>query len=485
MVKTFDGSTFDQQLDGVRLTKQLEKVYDLMKNGTWWSLAQLAARTGAGTASMGARVRDFRKAKFGGFKVNRKHIGKGLHMYQLVAAKKKLGVVTGSATNLPSQPEAPKKLKNYVSVLLDASGSMRGIDQRAKEVVLDIIKATAAAAKSTGIETYLRLGTFGENISLKSAGEIKAFDPARFGYSARECQTRLYDAIGLEIEALKNVSDFNDPNVSFLVYVITDGHENASCSYSSSNIRLLIADAQSTNRFTFGFHVPPSGAGKLDGVVPPGNIRRWETTEKGIKEVGVETVTATRAYYDDRSKGAKASTTLFTTNMKNVTAKDVAMKLNDLSNQFKACEVPKEEGITEFVEKKTKKPYVIGQAYFLLQKKERIQKDKAILIQEKGKKAVWGGNEARKLLNMPDTAAVVTPGNHSDFDIYVQSASVNRILPRGTKILIDTTMTVPIKSTWDHVTAAEERKKKEDAAIAEAQAILDKAKVKATIAKAS
>ncbi len=70
---------------------------------------------------------------------------------------------------------------------------------------------------------------------------------------------------------------------------------------------------------------------------------------------------------------------------------------------------------------------------------------------EKGKKAIWGGKEARHLIGLPDDKdAKVTAGNMSNYDIFIQSTSVNRILVRGTKLIWDKNHTKNSKPTWDH-----------------------------------
>lgn len=67
----FDGKTFDRALDGDRLTGQWRMVFDLMKDGAWRTLRDIAQLTGCPEASVSARLRDFRKEKFGGHTVNR------------------------------------------------------------------------------------------------------------------------------------------------------------------------------------------------------------------------------------------------------------------------------------------------------------------------------------------------------------------------------------------------------------------------------
>ena len=71
-----DGSTYERPLDLARLNKQARIVWDVMCLGSWWTLEELADRTGAPEASISARLRDFRKDRFGGHTVERRRVGK-------------------------------------------------------------------------------------------------------------------------------------------------------------------------------------------------------------------------------------------------------------------------------------------------------------------------------------------------------------------------------------------------------------------------
>jgi hypothetical protein len=141
------------------------------------------------------------------------------------------------------------------------------------------------------------------------------------------------------------------------------------------------------------------------------------------------------------------------TDLSGLKARDVKRQLDDLSGHFRAYTVGRETDIKTFVESKTHKPYVVGQAFYCLTKPEKVQPNKAVLIAEKGKTAVWGGDQARELVGLPTDGvahARVEPGNHANYDVYVQSTSVNRKLVRGTKVLIDPAMAKGLTPTWDH-----------------------------------
>lgn len=80
----FDGETYDPERDEQRLTKQAQSVWDLMSDGKWRSLDQIAYTTRHPEASVSARLRDFRKPRFGGHTVERKYLGSGLYVYRVV-----------------------------------------------------------------------------------------------------------------------------------------------------------------------------------------------------------------------------------------------------------------------------------------------------------------------------------------------------------------------------------------------------------------
>jgi hypothetical protein len=78
-----DGSTYDRGLDLNRLNAQSRRVYDVMVKGDWMTLRMIADQTGDPEASVSARLRDFRKDKFGGLEIQRKRDDNGLHWYRL------------------------------------------------------------------------------------------------------------------------------------------------------------------------------------------------------------------------------------------------------------------------------------------------------------------------------------------------------------------------------------------------------------------
>jgi hypothetical protein len=85
-----DGVTFSLPRDGARLAAQHHRVLARLRDGEWWTLGRLAAATGDPEASISARLRDLRKAKFGSHVIEREYVERGLWRYRLVVGQLKL-----------------------------------------------------------------------------------------------------------------------------------------------------------------------------------------------------------------------------------------------------------------------------------------------------------------------------------------------------------------------------------------------------------
>ena len=48
---------------------------------------------------------------------------------------------------------------------------------------------------------------------------------------------------------------------------------------------------------------------------------------------------------------------------------------------------------------------------------------------------MYSGQEARQMIGLPDMNVRVSPNHNADFDIFVQSTSINRKLIAGTRYL--------------------------------------------------
>lgn len=92
----FDGETYDEDLDAVRLARHLNRVFIIMRRGDWLTLKEIRRemiaqfQCYATEAAISARLRDFRKSKFGAMTVDRRRRGDpkaGLFEYRLATGR--------------------------------------------------------------------------------------------------------------------------------------------------------------------------------------------------------------------------------------------------------------------------------------------------------------------------------------------------------------------------------------------------------------
>lgn len=338
-------------------------------------------------------------------------------------------------------------LKNYIGFSRDHSGSMRSIARFAARDYNDNIAAVREASLSNNQDTIVSVVECGFErtdrvrrvITNSSVNQLTPITESQ--YIADGVGTPLFDSVGELIELFERVPDANDPNVSFLVMAVTDGHENASRKYDARSISEKIRQLQATDRWTFVFRVPRGHARALIGLgIPEGNILEWDQTQRGVETASAATREAFTEYMTARSTGVK-STQKFYTNLQNVTSKDVAAVLEDVSSDVLIWPVgPKDNDaeIRPFVESRLNgKPMLKGAGFYQLTKTEpTVQDHKKILIRDKTTQAIYFGAAARQMLGLPTYGSVrLAPGNHGNFDIFIQSTSVNRKLAAGTSLI--------------------------------------------------
>lgn len=84
----FDGDDYTHDRDYIRLSTQLDRVYKVVSDGKWYTLAEIASKTNSPEASVSAQLRNLRKAKFkeiygGDYDIVREHVSGGLYRYQM------------------------------------------------------------------------------------------------------------------------------------------------------------------------------------------------------------------------------------------------------------------------------------------------------------------------------------------------------------------------------------------------------------------
>jgi len=333
--------------------------------------------------------------------------------------------------------------KNYIAIVRDHSGSMSSFKRSAARDYNELIAALKDASRSENQDTIVSTIKCGMGTPKPVQREIVNSNVQILKeLNEREYETvgntPLFDSVGEAIAVLSSAPDAQDPEVSFLVMVITDGEENASRTWNAYNLTERLRTLQATDRWTFTFRVPRGYGRSLERLgVPGGNILEWEQSEKGFAEATLRTRSSIDTYYQGRSSGATKSLTFYT-DLAAVTTKDLKVACKDVSSEVEEWKVgPSTELVREFCEKKSKKALLKGACFYELVKTEdKVQAHKQIAIRDRQTGAVFAGPAARQMLGLPNYGTVrVIPGDHSKYDVFIQSTSVNRKLPPYTRVL--------------------------------------------------
>lgn len=83
----FSGDTYEPEHDLARLTGQIARVFEAMKDGDWRTLDEIHELTGDPQASISAQLRHMRKPRFGSHRIEKRVRGErehGLYEYSLI-----------------------------------------------------------------------------------------------------------------------------------------------------------------------------------------------------------------------------------------------------------------------------------------------------------------------------------------------------------------------------------------------------------------
>lgn len=319
-----------------------------------------------------------------------------------------------------------------VYLVVDQSASMKG--QKAamqQQMVWDLVK-TFADEEREGHGSY--------NVVFYGVGhdiEQHTSRPARMLLreevfaicDSKNQNTALWDGIGLALEQAGSSMAEAD-----LVSIFSDGEENASRKYRSG-VAGVFAVAMRREKLTVTFAGPPTAARYLaQAGVPAGNFKAWDGTVADMPNVTLSTLASTQTYTSQRRAGVTRSASFYA-DPSQLTAPGV----RGMTKAVQPTEVKTVSrhmdgrAIADFFTK-----FEAGKHYYQLIKPEYIQDDKDLVVHIKDANEYrQGSRTVRMLLKLPETGKIrVRPGPHSDkFDIYVQSASVNRKLVEGQKLL--------------------------------------------------
>jgi len=329
--------------------------------------------------------------------------------------------------------------KTFVGLVTDNSGSMSSYQSAALKDFNSTIDALIDGSKVsetsvTVVQCGANYGRLAHVVVLPTTNLQSVKLPK---YDASGCRTPLWDAVGLLVETMRAKIKLAAGDAG-LIQVTTDGYDNSSRKYNGVKIADLIKELQATDQWTFTFRVPDDDSKKtlIRYGIPADNIQVWTTTTKGLSEASADNVTAVARYYQARSTG-KTKTQVFYTNVDSIAEKTLQRTLVDVSDKVKLLTVTPgcNNVVASFIKDALGVVLKKGSLFYQLMKTETLQEYKQVLIRDKATGAMYSGAAARDLLGLPHTGTIkIKPGNHGNFDIYMQSTSVNRVLPVGTLV---------------------------------------------------
>lgn len=337
---------------------------------------------------------------------------------------------------------------NHIALVLDGSGSMQRHAHTLPKVIDALREQLAAQSQQLNQETRVTVYVFDNNVHCTRYDmDVLRLPAGAELYYVPGNTTAMVDATMQAIEDLEKTAQLYGDH-AFLIYVLTDGQENASRKYRAQDLATRIA--RLPDNWTLGALVPgfqEMALAKQWGF-PAGNVAVWSTTSAtGAEEVGEVIKQSASSYMVARSTGSKGTSKLFDTS--HITQASVAasgLKPLDTS-QYQIIAVPqsalddvnaqglKVVEIQKFVEK-TGHKYVTGKAFYELKERSRIQGNKDLAVVEKKTSKVFFGPQVRQLIGLPDADTRIAPSFNKDYEIYVQSTSINRHLKAGQKILL-------------------------------------------------
>jgi uncharacterized protein (DUF58 family) len=334
-----------------------------------------------------------------------------------------------------------KQLINHIVFILDASGSM---DYHKKSVPKQLetqLRALKNSSEALDQETRVSVYTF-DSINQRPRIDCQYFDrdidkalKLKISYDPDGGTPLLHTVLSV-IREIRNIPESHGDH-AFLFNILTDGEETDNKDLADEVKKVI---TRLPDNWTVAVQVPNQTGvfnAKRYGF-PAGNIETWDaSSSEGLEYAAQRNVYAMNNFYAARATGVRGSSTYFTTDLSAVTKQDVKSTLTTLSpKEYSIHPVRKESRIDDFVSSWTGRPYITGSGYYELMKREEIQNHKAVVLQDRANGKCYGGDEARKILNLPDYTVKVSPGDHGKWKIFVQSKAPNRKLLPGTELLI-------------------------------------------------
>lgn len=334
--------------------------------------------------------------------------------------------------------KAQQNYINHIALVLDDSGSMAKHRASVIKVADAQIAHLAQRSKELDQETRVTVYTFGERNKLRCViydKDVLRLPSIRDAYNAHDGETALIDATLKALDDMAKTPEIYGDH-AFLVYVLTDGLENVR---PSGGPELNKRIAGLADNWTVAVFVPDI-IGKREARnygFPADNIAIWDASDvRGMERVGEAVRQTTESFMSMRSAGVRGTRKLFELNQV-TTAEVKSAGLDSLHpGQYRTFDVTEKIAIAPFVEAKTRRAYVAGEAFFQLTKSEIVGASKELAIFDKKSSKLYVGANARKLLGLPDAEIRIAPSHNPDHTVYIQSTSVNRWLMPNTRLLL-------------------------------------------------
>jgi len=338
------------------------------------------------------------------------------------------------------------KLQTHCAFCIDESGSVSNIVKPLVEAYNQTVTDIRTAVLDEGQEASMTALAFGDRVlkhrTLYAGQQVQTVTPLDHNSLNPSGMTPLFDSVYRAIKKLEELDD-GKPDTSFVVSVITDGHENQSVDPGVPTTVREIEKKTGTDRWTFTFLVPNGNEDQFSRHfnIPRGNVQGWDTkTARGTKQAGVVTSQAYRGFFKNKSAagiGKKMSSKSFYSSTADLTVRDARSALSEITNQVEFI-VPHIDCQIRDAILGHGKEWIKGAAFYALIKTEKkVQPYKMVALRVKTSGKVYSGQEAREMLGIGQATGTVrlVPGDHGKFDVFIQSTSVNRKIPAGTEVL--------------------------------------------------
>lgn len=329
---------------------------------------------------------------------------------------------------------------NHIGLVLDASSSMTGHANKLIEVADNQIKHLAGRSQELDQETRISVWTFSHHTNIQCVvwdKDVLRLPSIRQFYRPSG-MTAFMDAAMRSFQDMGTTSQIYGDH-SFLLYFLTDGQENDSRKYRNP-ADLSRAIGALADNWTVAALVPNAHGvheAKKFGF-PAGNIQIWDATStEGLEKAGQSILRSADSYMAARATGLRSTTSLFDMSAGAVNKATIqAAGLKPLTaGSYLLVPVPADERIDEFT-RNMGHPFVVGRGYYQLSTRSvQVQAQKGIAVVEKASGKVYTGAAARQMINLPDMTVTIKAGHNPDYDIFIQSTSINRKLLAGTRYL--------------------------------------------------